>query len=198
MSGKTIVMNTVPNDAPARRLVLRVSDLRLIKPMLQAGVGVRAPVRKTLRQFLTGDLGFDPAYVEGRLQTVFVEGAPVDDFDDTIVSPGCTLALSGAMPGLVGATLRRGGYYARMREGIAYDSGGNGVDGIGVDVPAEQTVVFVKLFNKALEDLAKNFVAGRALLVEGRWLADLPASETLGAGEAIEADAVWLTVTFAD
>ena len=186
-----MVMNSVPGDAPSRRVVLRNADLRNLKPVLQAGVGVRAPLRQNLRRFLTDDLGIDPAYVEDRLQTVFLDGSTVDDFDEAAVLPGCTLALSGAMPGLVGATMRRGGYFARLREGIAYD----GANGEGENAPSEKPVVFVKLFNRALDDLARVLAVGRPLLVEWRWLKDLPALENSGGDEA---DAVWLTINFAD
>lgn len=189
---KKTVMNTDTTDAPSRRVVLRDSDLRALKPILQAGVGVRVPLRQNLRRFLTDDLGIDPAYVDERLQTVFLDGSPVDDFDTAVVMPGATLALSGAMPGLVGATMRRGGYYARMREGIAYDSGAEQGE---VDAPSEKPVVYVKLFNRVLDDLARDLAVGQPLLVEGRWLKDLPASEGVEAGEP---DAVWLTLTFAD
>lgn len=178
-------------DVPSRDVVLCADDMRVLKPILQAGVGVRARSRQNLRRFLTDDLGIDPVYVEERLQTVFLDGSPVDDFDAAVVQPGCTLALSGAMPGLVGATMRRGGYYARMREGIAYDGED---DGAG-ETDAETPVVFVKLFNRVLGELAREMVVGRPLLVEGHWLKDLPGA--MGP-DADEADAAWLSFSFSD
>jgi hypothetical protein len=187
-------MNTILDDAPVRRVELRDGDFRAVKPMLQAGVGVPAPKNKSVRQFLTGDLGFDPDYVEGRLQTVFLDGAPVDDFDTAMVLPGCTLALSGAMPGLAGATMRRGGYFARMREGIAHDSAAGKAEDVGAN--PDGAIVTVKLFNKALADLARDLIQGRPLLVNRRWLADLPIAEDAKPSASVES--VWLTFTFAE
>ncbi|MCG8507911.1 MAG: hypothetical protein MI741_01665 [Rhodospirillales bacterium] len=184
-------MNTVLEGAPSRRLVLREDEFSGLKPMLQAGIGIRAKPGRTLRPFLTGDLGFDPAYVEERLQTVLLDGAPVDDFDSATLWPGCTIALSGAMPGLAGATMRRGGYYARMREGIAHRDGGNR----NAEANPETLVVYVKLFNRALEDLGRQLIAGRPVLVDRRWLLGLPGRE--GQEDMVDSrddGAVWLTV----
>ena len=89
--------------------------------LLQQGVGVPGRIGVSLREFLIQDLGLDPDYVDVDLQTVFLDSQPVDDFDGTHIRDGSVLALSGAMPGLAGATLRRGGYYARMRGGITHE-----------------------------------------------------------------------------
>ena len=62
-------MNTVLEGAPSRRLVLREDEFSGLKPMLQAGIGIRAKPGRTLRPFLTADLGFDPAYVEETMQS---------------------------------------------------------------------------------------------------------------------------------
>ena len=94
------------------------------------------------------------------LQTVFLDSQPVDDFDGTHIRDGSVLALSGAMPGLAGATLRRGGYYARMRGGITHE------DSKPKAVRAEPCVVTLKLFNKPLADLADS-LAVRPLRIPG-------------------------------
>ena len=93
------------------------------------------------------------------------------------------LALSGAMPGLVGATMRRGGYYARMREGITHEETGK-ADGGG-----EQGFVVVKLFNRPLADLTET-LAARPLLAPADALDGLEP-------EAAEGDWVRLAVTLA-
>jgi hypothetical protein len=130
------------------------------KALLQRGIGIPDGTGTSVREFLQRTLGIDPAYVEEQLQTVFLDGHPVDDFDRARVRPGGVLALSGAMPGLAGATMRRGGYYARMREGITH-AGAHGTEG-----SAGGGVVIVKLFNRALADLAEA-LASRPLLVPG-------------------------------
>ena len=53
-----------------------------------------------------------------------LDGKPVDDIGAALVQDGSTLALSAAMPGLVGATLRRGGAYSSFRSAITYHETG--------------------------------------------------------------------------
>jgi len=129
-----------------------------LKAILQRGVGIPVEKGMSVREFLEKTLGIHPSYVEHHIQTVFLDGHPVDDFDRAAVGPGSVLALSGAMPGLAGATLRRGGYYARLREGISHEGGHTEAMGDG------KGVVLVKLFNRALADLAE-ILMGRSILV---------------------------------
>jgi hypothetical protein len=58
--------------------------------------------------------------VRDRIQTVFLNGKPVDDMETTFVEDGDCLALSAAMPGLVGATMRSGGVLAGLRQSISH------------------------------------------------------------------------------
>jgi hypothetical protein len=135
------------------------------KDWLQRGVGIPQEAELTVRAFLLDVLGIDPGYVEEKLQTVFLDGRPVDDFDRALVRPGAILALSGAMPGLAGATLRRGGYYARLREGITH----GGTEDVGKK--GGEGMVVVKLFNRPLADLTGTF-ASLPLLVPADALED--------------------------
>ena len=131
--------------------------------MLQRGVGIPHDAVTTVREFLQECLGIDPGYVEERLQTVFVDGRPVDDLDRSSVGPGRVLALSGAMPGLAGATMRRGGYYARLREDITHPGTPT------LNQEEDGGFVVLKLFNRPLADLAELMTA-RPLLVPGHAL----------------------------
>jgi len=165
-------------EAPTVRVTL---SRHVFKALLQRGVGIPDGTGVRVREFLQETLGIDAAYVEERLQTVFLDGQPVDDFDRAVVRPGAVLALSGAMPGLVGATMRRGGYYARMREGITHAETDT-ADGGG-----HKSFVVVKLFNRPLADLAET-LAARPLLV--------PADAIDGLDpEAADGDWVRLAVT---
>jgi hypothetical protein len=141
-------------EAPPVRLTLK---RHAFKALLQRGVGIPDGTGVSVREFLLDTLGIDAKYVEDRLQTVFLDGHAVDDIDRAVVRPGAVLALSGAMPGLVGATMRRGGYYARMREGITHA----GTD--TVDEGGRKAFVVLKLFNRPLADLAET-LADRPLL----------------------------------
>ena len=157
------------------------------RAILQRGVGIPLSGEVTVRVFLQEILGLDPEYVEEKLQTVFLDGQPVDDFDGPAVRPGAVLALSGAMPGLAGATMRRGGYYSRMREGITHGR---------IDTPeeaGESRFVVVKLFNRPLEDLA-DAVAARSLLVPADAL-DRPDSKDRPRSELVDGSWVLSAVT---
>lgn len=79
----------------------------------------------TIRVFLEEVLGLPHAYVEERIQTLLLNGLAVDDPDTAVLESGARLALSAAMPGVLGATLRRGGHYAPMRRSITLESTGD-------------------------------------------------------------------------
>ena len=80
------------------------SDLAV---MFQRGVVVSISGQRSVADFLTVDLAIDPDYVRRMIATVFVDSMVVDDLENAMLGPGSTLTLSAAMPGLVGATLRR-------------------------------------------------------------------------------------------
>jgi hypothetical protein len=120
-------------------------------PLLQKGFVLQTEVGCSLRELLAERFGIPMEYIENRIQTVFLDGKPVDDIDAAVVRDGAVLALSSAMPGLLGAIMRKGGYYSRMRSPI-----GHGAD---KDVPrrAEGRVV-VKLFNLTVRELGPLFL----------------------------------------
>lgn len=129
---------------------------RLFLP-LQQGFLLKARVGCSIKSFLCQQLGLSPEYVEERIQTIFLDGRPVDDLNSGILREGSTLALSAALPGLVGATLRKGGYYALMRSQISSRA----------EIPSEplrEGVILMKLFNTVLRELGPTF------LKKGVWL----------------------------
>ena len=75
-------------------------------PLLQRGVFCPLAARCSVQDFLTGQLGIDPAYVRDRIATVFVDGSVVDDLETATLQPGSTLTLSAAMPGRTIAVVR--------------------------------------------------------------------------------------------
>jgi hypothetical protein len=123
---------------------------------------------------LTEDLGIDADYIEHRIQTVFLDGHPVDDVKETTVTDGAVLALSAAMPGLVGATMRRSGVLAGFRDTITYRAS----DACASDA---EGFVTIKLFNLLVRELGPGFLE-RAIWVEAPVLADLFAAH----GDALE------------
>ena len=138
---------------------------RRLGPVLSGGVGVDVVAGCTVRGLLCDQLAIGPDYVEGRIQTVFLNGKPVDDIDAARVGERCTLALSAAMPGLVGATMRRGGRYAVLRKDISHTG--------EADCPLEPEPICLtlKLFNLIAAELAPVLLK-RGVWIDGDGLAD--------------------------
>lgn len=135
-------------DLKVPRLTLTFPPGRLpgFSWLLQCGFVVRAGSCGSIRCFLLNEMNLSNDFIEQVIQSVFLDGKPVDNLDEAHVKDGCTLALSGAMPGLVGATMRKGGYYASLRSGISYR-------GDKVPDTAQGGLVTVKLFNLVASEL---------------------------------------------
>jgi hypothetical protein len=144
---------------------LAAGQLNAFFPLLQKGVTVPATVGCTLKSLLCDQFAIPADYVTNRVTTIFLDNSPVDDLDRTIIQDGSRVTLSAAMPGLVGATMRRGGFYAALRQGISHvmDSGA---------AAGESGTVHVKLFNLLLAELGP-LVLARGLILEQGELADL-------------------------
>jgi hypothetical protein len=146
-------------------LTLKPDQLNAFFPLLQKGVTVSASVGCTLKSLLCEQFAIPADYVSDRITTIFIDNRPVDDLDRTIVQDGSRVTLSAAMPGLVGATMRRGGFYAALRQGISHiaDSGA---------AAGECGTVRVKLFNLLLAEIGP-LVLARGLILEPGELAGL-------------------------
>ena len=154
-------------DAYQAQLNLKLEPDQLNKffPLLQKGVTVPATVGCTLKSLLCDQFAIPADFVTDRVTTIFLDNRPVDDLERTIIQDGSRVTLSAAMPGLVGATMRRGGFYAALRQGISHvtDSGA---------AAGESGTVRLKLFNLLLAELGP-LVLARGLILERGELADL-------------------------
>lgn len=148
---------SVSLEAPPA-LVTRLSTL------FSGGCFVRVETGCTYRELLTQQFQIDPAYVEKDIKVLFLDSSPVDDVDAAIIKNGSTIALSGAMPGVVGAAMRKDGL-GMMRSGITYrEKAVERVRGPGA--------VFLKLFNVVMADLGPAFLR-RGVYAEPSQLARL-------------------------
>ena len=146
-------------------LTLMPDQLTAFFPILQKGVTVPATVGCTLKSLLCDQFAIPADYVTDRITTIFMDNHPVDDLERTIILDGSRVTLSAAMPGLVGATMRRGGFYAALRQGISHIvESGTAAGGSGT--------VRVKLFNLLLAELGPLILA-RGLILEPGELSDL-------------------------
>jgi len=128
--------------------------------ILQAGFAVGCVPGCGVRSFLCDDLGISVEYVDNRVSTVFLNGMPVDDLDAAFLHDGSRLSLSGALPGLVGATMRKDGAYASLRHSISYRETTNRHEG-------DRGTIRLKLFNLVMEELGPLLLA-RGILVGKR------------------------------
>ena len=135
-------------------------------PLFSQGVRVSACLECSLKELMCHQIGMAEDYLENRVQTVFLNGHPVDDVDRATVGEGATVALSAAMPGLAGAVLRKGGVLATLRKNITYRN----------DASARETCkgrVIVKLFNMTTREV------GPLLLARGIWMEGAELREVL-------------------
>lgn len=111
------------DDIAADRLSLIVNAklVPLFFQLLGHGFSVKVQTGGSVKELLCNQLGIDEDYLTQRIQTIFLNAKVVDDVNSAIVQEDATLALSGAMPGLVGAILRSGGFYAPMRSQISHE-----------------------------------------------------------------------------
>jgi hypothetical protein len=178
-------------------VALKCGDDQLVAfySLLQGGVTLRVTVGRTLRELLTEQLGIPADYVTGRITTIFLNNSPLDDLD-VVIGQGARVTLSAAMPGLVGAVMRRSGFYAALREGITYAQQG------GDARPATGTIT-LKLFNLLLNELGP-LILSRGIMLERteleRLLAKLSALWIASSypRERVAGGNVLLTVTFRD
>jgi len=133
-------------------------------PLLARGVRIAACLECSLKELMCRQLGLAEDYLENRVQTVFLNGHPVDDVSRATIAEGATVALSAAMPGLAGAVLRKGGALAALRKDITYQSE-------DADHVACEGSVIVKLFNMTTREV------GPLLLARGIWIRGVELAE---------------------
>ncbi|OPY84140.1 MAG: hypothetical protein A4E72_02352 [Syntrophus sp. PtaU1.Bin208] len=122
-----------------------------------------------IEAFLCEDLGLSPQYVKEKISTILLDGKAVDSIEAARLRNGSTLALSSAMPGLAGATLRRAGPYAPLRPSITYrEHAGNAAAGEGQ--------ITLKLFNILIEELGPLFLK-KGIILESSELRDFLARQ---------------------
>ncbi len=125
--------------------------------VFRQGAGLEVSTGSSIREVVTSQIGISEDYLDKRIQTIFLNGRAVDDVDSMKIRDGDVLALSAAMPGLVGATLRKGGKYASFRQPISLK------DDASVSVIKDGRIT-LKLFNQIAGE------QGLLLLHKGIWM----------------------------
>ncbi len=119
--------------------------------LLAKGCFVKVGTGCSLRELICEQFQISPEYLKNDIKVLFLNFSPVNEVDTVFVKDGAILALSGALPGVVGAAMRRDGL-SSMRSSITYKESADerAVRGEGV--------IHVKLFNLVLADLGESFL----------------------------------------
>ncbi len=133
--------------------VLKPDHLAVFFPLLQQGVRVEVRVGCDIQSLLCNQFKMAPDYLADRVTTIFLNGKPVDEVASAVVTDGATLALSAAMPGLVGATLRKAGSLASFRNTISHRNEATPSNA------CEDGFITLKLFNMLLPEVGPQSLA---------------------------------------
>ena len=146
---------SVVNEAPSivtLHLILVADRFSVFSLLLQQGFGVRIQAGTCVQEVLCEQFGLSPEYVQDRIKTILLDGKAVDDMGRAVLQDGASLALSGPMPGLAGASLRREGLLASFRSQITHR--GDKMD----SPPSEEAMITVKIFNLLLDEIGRLFL----------------------------------------
>jgi hypothetical protein len=138
-------------DYPGVKIIAKRSLAPYFRSFFQAGFLFRCQVGQSIADFLFRQLSLERDFVEKKISTVFLDGECVDDISLANMKDGSVVAFSSALPGLVGATLRRDGFYACLRDSITYHKE-------EMPVEARQGTITVKLFNLLMDELGPVFL----------------------------------------
>lgn len=155
------------NNTSNLSLTLEKTLIPVFYQLLSQGFAIHAQLGCTIKELLCGQLGIKDDYLEERIQTIFLDYKTVDDVNSAVIREGSILALSAAMPGVLGATLRKGGWYAPMRKQISHDND------ITSDLHTKGEVT-IKLFNLIAKELGPLFLE-RGIRIKGEDFFDIVA-----------------------
>ena len=132
--------------------------------LIERGFRLKVQTGQSIRDLFCGQFGISDDYFDDRIQTIFLNGKAVDNPDAAGVENGSRLALSAAMPGLVGATFRKGGRYASFRGTISYAKSKK-------TSARGQGEITLKLFNMIAKELGPSFLQ-KGIIIEGKRFQD--------------------------
>jgi len=141
-------------------------NFSIFYPVLQQGFKVPVMVGCSLKSMLCDQFDVTPEYMSDRIKTIFLNGKPVDDVESALVLDGAVLALSAAMPGLVGAAFRRGGPLSIFRSSISHRNEPDKSD------ISRQGMITLKFFNLLVSEMGPTFLE-RGILVKSAVIKNL-------------------------
>jgi hypothetical protein len=151
-------MSSNPNkNTTTLNITVEEDQVSAFFPLLALGFTVKSKVGVSVQELLCRQLGLSADYLDNRIQTIFLDGKAVDNVKTAVIRQDSALALSAAMPGLAGVTLRRGGAYATMRQKITHKKNAKN------EIVKDGSIV-LKLFNLVARDIGPMF------LIQGIWI----------------------------
>ena len=143
-------------------LIVKAELVPIFFQLLGQGFKLNAQIGCSVKELLCNQLGIHEDYLTERIQTIFLNAKVVDDIKSANVNEGSVLALSGAMPGLVGAILRSGGIYAGMRSQISHNT-------IEASSQKGAAQITLKFLNLVVKELGPTFLQN-GILIQGEQL----------------------------
>lgn len=140
-------------------LVMIAQQVPLFFQLLGHGFNVSIQTGCSVKELLCNQLGIHEDYLAQRIQSIFLNGKVVDDVTTAVVQENAVIALSGAMPGLVGAILRGGESYAPMRSQISHQKNSTSTR------VQEGKKITLKLWNLVVKELGPVFLQ-RGILIQ--------------------------------
>ena len=153
-------MEALKSEPQHFNLVIKTSKIAAFLKLIASGFKLRIKAGLSIRELFCDQLGISDDYFANRIQTIFLDGKPVDNEDTTRVYNGARIAFSTAMPGLVGATLRKGGQYASFRGTITHSEAANSDD-------KGEGEIILKFFNMIARELGPIFLQ-KGIIIESR------------------------------
>jgi hypothetical protein len=156
---QSIKMETPNSEMHHVCLCIEAHVISRFLKLIEQGFKLKIKPGLTIRELLCGQLGVSEDYFDNRIQTIFLDGKAVDNVDAAWVHEDSRLALSAAMPGLVGATFRKGGRYASFRSSISYSK---------TKIPdvRREGKITLKLFNMVARELGPVFLQ-KGVIIDG-------------------------------
>jgi hypothetical protein len=152
-------METQNSELQHVRLEIKARLISSFLKLIEQGFKLKVKTGLTIRELLCGQFGVSGEYFDNRIQTIFLDGKAVDNVDAAGIEDNSRLALSAAMPGLVGATFRKGGRYAPLRGTISYSKEKKSI------VRGEGKIT-LKLFNMIAKELGPVFLR-KGVIIDG-------------------------------
>lgn len=87
--------------------------------IMQSGVGYQCTVGISVSEFLQNVMCLSEDRI-ATIESVLIDGMPVDSPDETILPDGCRLALAAGLPGAAGLAMKINSGFKALRPGITY------------------------------------------------------------------------------